>query len=249
MADSFSFVSTEKERRILQFLFQVKVATFKQIHDQLFGNIAKSAVSRRLGRLLKAKLIQKAITDFQGKYTQVYLLKAETVDLLFDDSAGAVERYQVQSGAIDHDLILSDIRSHLSTYKKVKRYWTENELQCLKECASNPKLLPFVLLRSDAVMEMRSDGQDFVVPLELEVSRKAYQRYAEKIKHYYERGNLMSVLFISGSSEIQKAVMAVEKQIADGKRLVFYHQLLKDVLKFEEKMEFFNLKQDKFILQ
>src|SRR5690348_12870898 len=103
MPQPFSFVCTARERKILQYLFKTKVATFGQIHKNLFGDVSKSNVSMRLQRLLKEKFIAKGLTDIQGKYTQIFYLMPKTVDLLFADEGTLIERYQVQSGAIEHD--------------------------------------------------------------------------------------------------------------------------------------------------
>ena len=244
-----SFVATEKEQNILHYLFKTKVATFGQIHRNLFGGMAKSGVSRRLQRLLKQDLIQKGFTDFKGKSTQVFCLEPQTVDFLFSEDCDPVGRYQAQSGTAEHDLILADLRIQFLKFEPVRKYWTENELQCLKECAEDPKLLPFIHLRSDAVLELVSDGEKMVAPLECEVSRKANSRYEEKIRKYYERENTLCVLFISGSPLIQKAVMETERTIVGEARPKFYYALLENALKDEKKIEFTNLRGGKFILE
>ncbi len=249
MAQPISFVTTEKERQILQYLFQVKVATFKQIHQSLFGPVVKSAVSKRIGRLLKAKLIHKGIVDFNKKYTQVFYLDSGTVDLLFDEDSDPIGRYQAQSGAVDHDLLLGDLRAKLCTFPKVKRYWTENELQCLKECTSDPRLRPCVILRSDAVLDLISDGKPFVMPLEFEASRKSNSRYEEKLRKYYALDIPRTALWISASSEIQNGVMTIDRNVRGENRPKFYYALLSDVLKAKDLIHFKNLQGDEFVLE
>ncbi|MDB5039151.1 MAG: hypothetical protein JWQ35_2679 [Bacteriovoracaceae bacterium] len=249
MKQQISFITTERERQLLSYLFQAKVATFKQIHRDQFPNNVKSAVSKRLGRLLKSKFIKKGITDLHGKYTQIFYLNGDTVKFSSPDEVDQITRYQMQSGTIDHDIALVDLRSRLSKFSPVKKYWSENELQCLKECSTDSRLMPLILLRSDAALEIVSDGHEIVMPLELEVSRKAESRYEEKLSKYYERENISAILFIAGSEGIMNVVIKAEKKIAGSKRPKFYYALLRDVLTDRKEVEFTNLWGDKFVLQ
>ncbi len=249
MPAPIKFVATEKEHRILRYLFHSKVATFGQIHRTLFQDVGKSVVSSRLQRPLKAGLILKGITEFKGKYTQIFYLNPDTVDLLHEESGDFLGRYQAQSGAAEHDLHLNEIRTRLLAFGPVKKYWTENELQCLKDCANDPELRPFVHLRSDAVLDIFSDDVRIVTPLELEISRKANSRYEEKLSSYYERDRTICVLFISGSDEIQKAVSKIERQIVGERKPKFYYALLENVLNPGSRVEFRNLKGDRFVIE
>lgn len=245
---TFSFCSTEKEKRILHYLFKQKIATFSQIHRFVFPEVSRSMVSKRLTRLLRAKLILKSIVGFQNKWVQVFHLSDGAAEALFDEEAHPYTRYQVQSNAVEHDILLGEVRNRLIRSPLVKRYWMENELQCLPESAKDPALAPYVFLRSDAVMELKIEGKIYFVPVELEVSQKAQERYEQKLGSYYKREDLLCVPFISANTEVQTAVMKTEKEIYGERQPLFYYAQLNDLLHSKEQMEFKNIQGRKFVL-
>lgn len=248
MTEPFNLKVMERERNILNYLFQTKLATFKQLHTNLFKNNTESIVSRRLGRLFRGEFIRKGFTKVQGIEKKVFYLAPGTINLMYPNDVDHLRRYQVQSSSEEHDILLGDVRSRLLKTEPVKKYWTENELQCLKDCSSDLRLIPFIVLRSDAVLEIVSNGERMVTPLELEISRKANNRYIEKFKKYYERTNTICVLYIAGSTIIRNAVMKVERSVLGNNKPKFFYTLLDEILNPDNKVEFTNLDGDRIVL-
>lgn len=73
------------------------------------------------------------------------------------------------SDSIQHDLALSDITDIFSGFNIVQEIFTESELSSCPGFIKDSQLRPFVLLRSDRVLVLKSESNLYYVPLEYEI--------------------------------------------------------------------------------
>ena len=118
---------TKRDEALFLYLFQNKIASFKQIRRDLFHNIAIQTVYRRTGKLRKGGWIE--VTPYMhGKKVSSYF---GITKKCFDKKLKKhmeVRHGPLKSDSIIHDLRLNDIRGFFLSKKAVSSYFTENEL-------------------------------------------------------------------------------------------------------------------------
>ncbi|MGE4107379.1 MAG: hypothetical protein AB7F66_09210 [Bacteriovoracia bacterium] len=241
-------VHTERDQSLLHYLFLNKVATFQQIHRDLFKAVRSSVPSRHIAKLLRRELITKVLVKINGRYRIVYGLDDEAKEFIsyFDSELLAVN--QLKSGTIGHDVQLVDVRERLQRFPMVRSIYPENALQCLPDLRQDPIFIPFVKLRSDSVLELSTGGNPVFVALELELSKKTPKRYEQKISDYYKWKAISGVLFVSGNREIQRSVQQIEQSENSNEKLKIFYALLEDVLKDGNEITFSNSLDGQFVL-
>lgn len=248
-ARKLGFVFTDRHETILKYLFRNKVATYRQLHDDLFASVKKSVVSRHLGKLMNDKRITKSLVSVQGKYTQVYSLDDGAIELIENCNKEEMVRHQLQSGTIEHDIHLVELRRKLSRSCSVINYHSENELQCMPEYRADMKFAPFIQLKSDAVIEVPLKKGPALVPVELEISQKSSARYDDKILEYYKHPSIRGVLFVAGNTAIENMVRKSEEETRRQSAPKFFYAQLNRVLTAEKEITFQNLSGEQFILK
>lgn len=243
-----SVIVTKRHENLLQYLFQNKVATYKQIHRDVFGNVGKSIVSRHIGRLLNEKRIVKNLFCVGDKYTQVYSLAQGAMQIVDIYNEGELQRQQIQSSAIEHDVQLVELKKRIEGFDSVIRYVTENELQCLHDYKEDERFLPFIDLRSDAVIEMALKTGPALIPIELELTQKTGVRYEEKVSQYYKWTEIRGVLFIAATSAIEKSVREQEEAICQKRPAKFFYAKLESVLSNSKTITFTSNADEQFVL-
>lgn len=242
-------VFTKRHQALIHYLFRNKVATYKQIHEDLFADVKKSVVSRHLGKLLKDKRVTKSLFSLKGKFTQTYALDERSADFLDFCNQEEMARHQIQSGTVEHDLHLVDLRRRFIKSPSVLAYHSENEMQCLPEYRKDLRFAPFIELKSDAVIEVPLKKGPTLVPVELELSQKVMSRYEEKISDYYKWPEIRGVLFISGTRGIEEMVRHCEQEKKAEGSSKFFFTSLQEVMAAEKEVTFTSISGEKFILK
>ena len=195
------------------------------------------------------KRITKSMYVVGPKLTQVYTLGRDALTELENISEDELQRVQIQSASIEHDVYLVDLRRRISKCSMIQKYYTENMLKCLPDCKDIVGLSPFISLRSDAVTQVALKSGLEWIPVEFELTQKTASRYEEKVTQYYKWPEIRGVLYISANASIAQAVSKMERIVMRERTPKFFYAQFKDVLSASNEITFQNVQGEKFILR
>ena len=233
-------VITERDRNLIHYLYENKVATQKQIRRDIL-KIAQQNVSRRLVKLSREKLIVGNYLKDQSDSTKIYSITSKAFNRYLKDLFDDIMQEQFLSSCPNHDLELVNIRNSLKKREDIKKYTTENILQSSDD---------FYLIKHnpDAVLEVNVQGDMFTFCLEYEASMKATSRYENLLRKYYFDKKIEAVFFIYKERKIFEKVVSLEKTIFSHRTPRFFHCSLEEVLSNEHKITFINFENSKISL-
>ena len=210
----------EKDIKLFSYLHAVKVATYEQIHRDVYTEICLDAVGHRIRKLEDAKFVEVGRNRLLLKGKRFVSLKKQT----FDDFVrkGGELRIELKSDAIQHDLTLVDIRHKFCYSSKIQAYETENELQTWN--------LQYKHLNSDALVTSTLGQSHFQIPIEYESTLKKADRYEPFVQKYYQANDFPLVLFLADSQSIINTVVKTEKQLFNWDKPKFFYRLTQDFL-------------------
>ncbi|MCY4644086.1 MAG: hypothetical protein OXB88_05655 [Bacteriovoracales bacterium] len=226
MSTKKNIVLTERDFKILHFLFENRSVERVDIENQFFGDRQKRNVTRRLKKLRDAKLIEmdKGI-DFKSGY--YYFLSLKGLKKIYPHGK-ALRGLKLKSADPGHDLTLLKIRNALEGLGIIHEYYSENMLmldiirdQVRHIFRYDDGFIP------DALFLTQTKDREIYNAVELELNRKSISRYRDKIQRYYFNDKISYVLFISPSKSIKKIVMEEEKRLYSDKNSKFYYGNLK----------------------
>lgn len=227
----------KKDLEAISYLHRVKVATYEQIRRDIYVGYHLKSVCNRIYRLenngLVTGICDRMITD--GK--RILSLTGKGFDAFV--AKGTEERIELRSDSVEHDLTLVDIRSRLLNAKKVRSYYTENEIQTWGIREFEQKVSQFVNLNSDALVDISFSNGDLLVPLEYEKHPKSSTIYESLLKRYYSRSDVAIVLYICETGGVVDKLQRTEKQIIKNEEPRFLYTLIENFEK-DETMKFTN---------
>lgn len=234
---------TERDYKIMQFLFEHKVATRDQIGKYFFSGSSKQCVNSRLNKLLCCGLIQRVLIQSGAKITFGYSLEQKGLFTMKAKSPYDITGKSIKSECNLHDTTLVEIRRRITTISTVIDYYTENVLQTCNEFKEDEKLLPFIKLNSDAVISLETKIGIVHLAIEYDSSRKSKERYKKKIEEYYQQYKIQGILYICESKYILNCIHKVEPEIAKRHQSDFkmYYSLLDNVLNSSDEIIFKNV--------
>jgi hypothetical protein len=218
---------SEQDIKLLSYLHAVKVATYQQIQRDIYPTYHLHSVCNRIYRLEANDFVQgfRRRLDAEGK-RYISLTKNGFKSFVAN---GDERRIELQSEAVNHDLALVDIRSHLMKASKVCKVITENELQTWPDILLETPAFNLRYLNSDAVVEADFSSKIFF-PLEYEASAKSKVRYEALLKRYYHRYRDFLVLYVCETNEILRKVSRLERQLYPGDKPLFFYALRQNLL-------------------
>lgn len=208
----------KRNQEIVRYILEMKYLKFSQLRKVFFSFVegekrelyARSAV-RKLSEL-------EYITSKEKEINESSLLMAtakgqEYLQKFAEGKRVAQPVGRVWEPVINHDLMLTDIRQKFEELGLIERWFSEQQLKCLPQFASLMKDLPDAI-----VMQANGRGQF----LELEISRKSNQRYADRISEYrkllasdqVKSQNIIGVMFLCVDEKVHdllKGLAAKEK--------------------------------------
>lgn len=207
-------IITERDKKILYFLFENKIATRQEVHEFFFAKKSHKTANLRLRKLIKEEYISTSAEEIDGKFVRYLFVgkKGQEIVKFWKNQylVGKIER----SESINHDLELLSLRYVLLRSPKIREYYTENVLQGVLEFKSDERLKYFVSLNSDAAMLIRLKVGDFYVALEYETFPKSDQRYEKKIRDYYN-SNISFVIYVAKTQVLGNRLRQIDDAIAD----------------------------------
>ena len=240
---------TQRDIKLLIFIFRFKAVTFKQI-EQYFFKRDISTVSKRLNKLRKNGFI-KVIAKAHGLHGSLIfgLTKYGFKQLIsVYPNLCLVERYK--SNSVFHDLTLVDIENLLASKSNIERYWTENVIQSSKMFAEDDSLSFFRDFRFDACIKFKSETNDrFIFGVEFESSQKGSLNYKSKLAQIYNQIRPQAVLYICKGYHIERAIKKAESEIATNQPKKLYFIQYDELTKGEKTLTFHNQDSQKIVIK
>lgn len=235
----------ERDIEFFRYLHSVKIATYEQIHRDIYSDYKLDSVGKRLRKIENNGLLKtyRARTLLDGRVLVTMTKKG--FNYFVKD--GLERRAELKSDAVQHDLALVDLRSKLLKQKRVRKYLTENELQTWGYILNDYRYSDLVELNSDAVIEVEFPRATLKVPFEYDACQKAGYRYEDVFGKYYRRDDIQLVLYVCKSQGIMNQLMKLEKSQLKSNRPKFFYALMQDILN-NEMSKFKNCKNDDLTL-
>lgn len=230
-------------------IFENRVMSAAQIGAEIFPHLARQNVSRRLVKLTRYGLLDAyVICPSIGQRISAYSVAPKAIEIVRERYPFRIVKSLCKSDSVEHDVQLVEIRRRLQALQSVTGYYTENMLQACADFSIRDSTMPFVKNNTDAVLEVRKNGETMVVGLEFERSEKAFDRYVKKFLSYYSDARTTVIFYICRNTAIQKTLVRAEASVIGKSPPRFFYLLLENVLEAKRKCTFTNLKGDTITL-
>lgn len=236
---------TERDEKLLQYLYENKVATRVQIARDLEWHGCAKYLHKRLAKLIQYRLVSGRYSPETG-HTLIYSLGDEGFKRFIDPDKQLRKEFQSQS--VEHDLALNDCRAILESTREINQYHTENILKGHGRRLFDADYFPFLEAHPDAIVEVIfPSGGRSILTLEYESSRKYQNRYEKLFRSYYSKSEIPGVLYICKTQELMKRIQTEEKKTYENIKYKFFYTTFED-LKQDSSIVFENLEGKKIVL-
>ena len=219
-------VLTKKEEELLHYLHAVKVSSYQRIKRDIYPSYHIRSVCNRIYRLEDNHLVRgECNRSINGGERTLSLTNKGFTEYV---AQGIESRSELSSESVLHDLNLGDIRSRLLKAKKVSSYYTENQIQTWGISGFERRFTSYVNLNSDAMVEIQFSSGNQLIPLELEMHLKAKDRYEQLLKRYYQRDDVVLILYICANQNILNKVREMEMTLFKSEQPKFLYKLKQD---------------------
>lgn len=228
-------ILTERDRKLLHFLFENRGATLWEINNLIFHSKHRQNVSKRLKKLRDAKLIgMDTSMDLPGRY--FYFIQSGGLKKCYPQSK-TLKGLRLKSPDIEHDFTLMQVKNVLEKSRIIHYYYTENMMFLDSFQWQIGDIFKYDRsFRPDALFITVDDDGPIYNAVELEINQKGSKNYREKIQKYYFNRKISYVLLISSSRTIEKRIMQEEKSLYPTGNTKFFYGDLKSLL--EKKLPF-----------
>ncbi|MFZ4402790.1 MAG: hypothetical protein ACOYOK_01700 [Pseudobdellovibrionaceae bacterium] len=232
-----------RDIQILKFIFAFRVASYRQILARYFRDCHRTAAYRRIRDLRKENLLKLESTVVNDQSVDYFRITDQAWQLIKNSWPFDIDTPYFKSESPDHDLRLSEIFFRMENLKSFRSFMTENLLQSSSELKADIKFRDLAKLYADGALVLKGpDGQTYVYGIELELSKKARDRYSEKLKSYYKADGIDGVIYIASSQEISNALTKSDDTVCTQRDSILYLGSEDDVLKSDKKIYFKNSK-------
>lgn len=217
----------ERDLALLRYLHKFKVATYEQIHRDIYPEYKLNTVRIRVLKMMKDKFIK----GFQDKLFRKGQKVVSLTKLGFEKflQNGEERRMELKSEAIDHDLELIDVHYHLMQSPKFISYFSENQLQTWGS-PDEDDVNNLIKLNNDAIAKISFNKGEIYCAIEYEHSQKSKLKYTTILKKIYNCDDLPLILYVCKDKSIMDKISGLEKEIyADPNPKIFY-QLLHEII-------------------
>lgn len=224
----------ERDTRILKFVFACKVASYRQIVQRCFSERDKSAGYRRIRKLCRdgyLKPLTFTSQDCEIKYAEVTEKAWKVIRELWSFE---VDRPHFRSESPLHDIRLNELFFRFEKLKGFRAFYTENLLQSSVALAQEPNLSDLAKIQADAALLLNAPGNRVITfGVELEISKKTPERYAEKLASYYISRRPAGVIYVCSEREIAKALARTDTEVRGEKKSSVFFCMEDKVMKSE----------------
>ncbi len=209
----------EYDNKLFKYLYYHKVASIKQINDEVYNFKNSRSVYKRLSQLTADKYIKKKINVHNG--TLLFLLNTEKKIDIFKNDDYKCAKFQSENPY--HDLLITDISKYLKGMSSVTKVIQENEQIELKNSQVIEKnVLSLFNYRPDIFTIVQKNETKFYCFFEIETSEKSNERYQKKIIKIYNAPNLDVVFYLSNNNKILEKIINIDSLIRNEKNKIFY---------------------------
>lgn len=213
----------ERDEKLLDFLYQFKVATVDDIRDMAFDGIVKCHVYRRLKELAFMGLVQKIPYQKGGRCLSAYSLGGKSFKRFITEGDGPKGRQQFLSGKVMHDLSIVSIYREFIKSPEIVDFITENVLMSNSSEVRSYGIEEWIKNNPDGILIDEAPKGRYFLPLECELSVKKGFRYETKLIHYYQSGKIPAVIYICGNDRVRDVLCRIDKKYCHAYRpKVFY---------------------------
>ena len=228
----------KQDLALLKYLHAVKVATYKQIHRDIYPEYSFRSVRNRVIKLSHHGLVS-------GNHDRLGLIDGKSLSLTKKGftqfvSNGEETRIELKSEALQHDIDLVDIRASFLRIPRFLEYHTENQIQTWWQLSHDDLAKKsMVHINSDALALVSFKKDNLWVAIEYESAAKSAARYEPVVKKYYANQDITLILYVCSEQCILNKIMKAEKQLYDSEYPKFFYQL-KQKLTSSEALVFYN---------
>jgi len=220
-----------RDIQILKFVFACRVVSYRQILKRFFPKNHHSIGYRRIDTLYNAGLLTVQSGLLLKKSIQFVGITEKGWDCIKLEWPFEIDKPYFKSESPLHDLRMNEVFFQLERSPSYKLFLTENILQSSSELKSDLKYRDLIKLYADAALVLSgAENRLFVYGIELEISKKAPERYKEKLASYYRADGIDGVIYITGNTEIQRAIQHMDKEVCGENSSILYSLLESDVL-------------------
>lgn len=149
---------TSRDLKILQFTFEQRVVSCKQLAKRFFSTIRFSTAHARLEKLTAAKYMVKSYTVWRRTRTSFYSITEKGIKAFAENYHHQIEKYDYKSDSVNHDLGLVLVRERFERATMLKQYLSESMLQNCSDLYEKEELSSFSLVNSDCCLLMEMPG-------------------------------------------------------------------------------------------
>ena len=220
-----------RDREIFKFIYAFRVASFSQIQKRYFQNVFRTACPRRLRQLESAGLLEISVIGTKSHVYRYVSLTAKAWHEIRENWPFEIDRPMFKSESPLHDLRVAELFFRFERLSTFSQLMTENLLQSSSAIAEDPKFRSLAKLQADAALVLSpKNSEPYVYGVEFEISKKAPDRYRDKLLNYYMADGIDGVLYVSDSQATLDAVARIDKEIRTKADSILHLALEKDVL-------------------
>ncbi len=204
---------TKRDIKILEFVFEHRAVTFRQLANRFFNGASTPTVYVRLDKLRRSGLLKKSFVLWKAKRSVIFGITDKGLKQFAESYRYKITKPDFKSDSVAHDLGLVMLRERLEKTKMVVEYLSESMLQSCGQLVEHEKLGFFSRINSDAALAIETTKNKFHVALEYEISDKQESRYAKKLTEYYYSPNVAAVFYVCGDASIEKLIRNVDVEV------------------------------------
>lgn len=204
---------TLRDIKIVQFVFEQRVASFSQLAEKFFPAVGIPTAFKRFEKLHLSGYLTKNYIVWENSRTAYFGSTEKGIKLIAEHYRYKITKPDFKSDSVVHDLGLVRLRKRIEQSKLLVEYLSESMLQSCSALSENENLSAFSRINSDAALCLNKQNVKHFVALEYEISDKSSARYAKKLSEYYMAHKIGVVLYVCGDKEIQSMIRQIDKQV------------------------------------
>ena len=212
-----------RDLKIMRYVFAHRVMTYAQVQRKFFQNTFETVARNRIQKLVKNGYFRSFGAERNGELIRCLSLAEKSWPLISQKWGFEVDKPYFVSESIEHDFRLVEIAMKFEELRSFVRFLTENLLQSSSALAADPLFRDAINLQSDGVLVLKDkNGGSALYAVEFEISKKAPDRYFQKLESYYQSGGIDGVLYICGDQMIADAIAQADRKVrTESESIVF----------------------------
>lgn len=234
-----AFKLQERDIKLLKFIYACRAVSYNQILTRYFKKSHRTAAYRRIRQLRRENLLRLESTVISDQSLEYFRITEKAWELICNSWPFTIDSPYFKSDSPAHDIRMNAIFFCFERLKSFRSFMTENLLQSSSALKAEIKFRDLSRLHADgALVLLGPDRKTYVYGVELEISKKAPDRYQEKLQSYYRADGIDGVIYITADQEIQKSLTKVDPDLCKQRDSLLYLGSESDVLNANQKIFF-----------